>query len=72
MATSWTQADVEKLERSIADGLGAGSITFENQTVTFESLAARGRLLADMRSAIAAAAGTSQRTRFAAFRKGLC
>lgn len=72
MATSWTQSDIEKLERAIADGLGARSITFENQTVTFGSIAEMLQLLATMRGAVTAAAGSSQRTRYAAFRKGLC
>lgn len=72
MATSWTTADVTKLERAIADGLGARSITFENQTVTFSTVAEMLQLLAVMRGAVASTAGTSQRTRFAAFRKGLC
>jgi hypothetical protein len=71
MATSWTQTDINTLERAIADGLGARSITFENQTVTFSSVAEMLQLLATMRGAVAGAAGTTQRTRFATFSKGV-
>jgi hypothetical protein len=71
MATSWTTADVERLERAIADGLGARSITFDNQTIVFNSLAEMVQLLSVMRGAVASAAGTSQRIRFAATSKGV-
>jgi hypothetical protein len=67
---AWTQSDVERLERAIADGLGARSIQFADQVVQFNSIDEMLKLLAVMRAAVAAAAGTSQRTRLAATRKG--
>ncbi len=36
---AFTQADVDALDRAIADGRGARSITFSDQTVTFGSVA---------------------------------
>jgi hypothetical protein len=68
---AWTQADVDALERSIADGLGAGSMAFSDQSVTFASLADRLALLATMRAAVNAAAGIFTKTRLAAFSKGV-
>lgn len=69
---AWTQADVDALERAIADGKGVRSIQFADQVVTFNSIEEMLRLLAVMRGAVAAAAGTSQRTRYGATRKGFC
>jgi hypothetical protein len=68
---AWTQADIDALERSIAEGLGAGSMTFSDQSVTFASLADRLALLATMRAAVNDAAGVSKKTRYAAFSKGV-
>jgi hypothetical protein len=67
---AWTQTDVDALERAIADGRGARTITFADQSVTFNSLREMLELLAAMRGAIATAAGTST-TRYAAFSKGV-
>jgi hypothetical protein len=67
---AWTQTDVEALERAIAEGRGARSITFADQSITFNSIAEMLQLLATMKAAVAAAAGTSS-TRYAAFSKGL-
>jgi hypothetical protein len=67
---AWTQADVEALERAIADGRGARSIQFSDQAVTFSSPAEMLALLSAMKNAVAAAAGTSS-TRYAAFSKGV-
>jgi hypothetical protein len=68
---AWTQADVEALERAIADGRGARSMTFsDGQSVTLSSPAEMLGLLSSMKGAIAAAAGTST-TRYAAFSKGV-
>jgi hypothetical protein len=67
---AWTQTDVEALERAIAEGRGARSISFSDQTIVFGSVDEMLRLLATMKAAVAAAAGTSS-TRYAAFSKGL-
>ena len=64
---AWTTADIEALERSIAEGLGVGTMTFADQSVTFESLEDRLKLLASMKRG---AAGTSS-TRYAATSKGV-
>jgi len=68
---AWTQADVEALERAIAEGRGARSITFaDGQNVTFNSLAEMLQLRSTMKGELAVAAGTSS-TRYAAFSKGV-
>jgi hypothetical protein len=67
---AWTQADIDALERAIADGRGARAITFADQSVTFNSIAEMLALLATMKQAVAAAAGGSS-TRYAAFSKGV-
>jgi hypothetical protein len=68
---AWTQTDVDNLKQAIADGRGARSITFENQTVTFGSVDEMLKLLATMQASVSASTGTSQRTRFASFSKGV-
>ena len=35
---AFTQADIDALDQAIADGRGARSITFADQTVSFESV----------------------------------
>ena len=71
MTTSWTAADVAALESAIADGRGARSITFENQTVVFNSTDDMLKLLAVMRAAVDAASGVgTPRTRYAVTSKG--
>ncbi len=67
----WVQSDVDALERAIADGRGARSISFSDQSVTFNSIAEMLQLLAMMRASVSTAPGTSQRTRLAAFDKGV-
>ncbi len=67
---AWTQADVDALERSIAEGLGAGSMTFSDQSVTFASIDQRLALLRAMKTSVAIAAGTTT-TRYAATSKGV-
>jgi hypothetical protein len=71
---AFTAEDVEALERAIADGRGAKTITFENQSVTFHSieemLALRDKMLGIVAEEQAAATGSS-RTRFAATSKGV-
>jgi hypothetical protein len=67
---AWTSADVDALERAIADGKGARTMQFGDQVVSFNSIDEMLKLLAIMRGGVAAAAGTSQRTRYAATSKG--
>ena len=68
---AWTGADVTALERSIAEGLGAGTVSFpDSGTVQFASLEDRLALLRVMKASVAAAAGTTT-TRYAATSKGL-
>jgi hypothetical protein len=71
---AFTAEDVEALERAIADGRGAKTMTFGDQSVTFNSiadmLALRDKMLGIVAAEEAAATGTS-RTRFAATSKGV-
>jgi hypothetical protein len=67
---AWTQADVDALEASIAQGLGAGQMVLEGQSVTFASIDDRLKLLSVMRRAVTTAGGT-QSTRYAATSKGV-
>ena len=66
---AWTADDVSTLERAIADGRGARSITFSDQTVVFNSIDDMLKLLAVMRATVNAGAGGS-RTRWGATSKG--
>ena len=56
---AWTQTDIDALERAIADGRGARSISFADQSVTFGSVSEMLELLAAMKASLAVAAGTS-------------
>jgi len=67
---AWTQTDIDALERAIADGRGARTISFSDQSITFGSIPEMLQLLATMKGAVATAAGTST-TRYAAFSKGV-
>ena len=66
---AFTQTDILKLERAIADGRGARTITFFDQSVTFNSIADMLALLAVMRLEVNAS--TRQGYRLAATRKGV-
>ena len=66
---AWTQADADALRAAIAAGRGARSITFADQTVTFNSIDEMLRLLAEMQQAVNASTGKS-RSRVAATSKG--
>ena len=68
--TSWTQADIYLLERAIADGKGARTISFSDQSITFNSIAEMLALLAAMRQAVNGAAGRGS-YRYAATSKGV-
>ena len=67
---AWTQTDVDSLKQAIADGRGARSITFADQSVTFHTADEMLKLLAVMQQDVARAAGQS-RTRYAATSKGV-
>lgn len=67
---SWTAQDAETLRQAIRDRKGARSITFENQTVVFESIDDMLKLLSVMEAGLAASTGTSK-TRYVATSKGL-
>jgi len=68
---AFTQTDIELLERAIADGRGARSITFFDQSITFNSIAEMLELLAVMRQDVAADTGAGRNYRLASFRKGV-
>lgn len=69
MASSFTQAQIDAFEQALADRQGAKSVTFDNQTVTFESTADALVFLAYMKSNIST--NTTPRTRYAATSKGV-
>lgn len=66
---AWTQADIDALKRAIADGRGARSIAFGDQTVTFNSPSEMLELLAVMQQEVNAS--TRQGYRVAATSKGV-
>lgn len=68
---AWTQSDVDALQRAIAEGRGARSITFSDQSVTFNSIKEMLDLLSVMQQAVNAAAGRPRNYRVAATSKGL-
>lgn len=65
---AWTQADVDTLKQAIIDRKGARSITFSDQSVTFESFDDMLKLLSVMQAEVA---GGTSRTRYAATSKGV-
>ncbi len=66
----FTTTDAENLRRAIADGRGARSMTFDNQTVVFNSLKEMLELLAVMDQQAATANGSRVRYRIGTTRKG--
>lgn len=64
---AWTQSDIDTLRQAIVDRKGARTITFADQTVTFESINDMLKLLATMEQAVS----TTSRTRYAATNKGV-
>jgi len=66
----WVQADIDLLKDAIVNRKGARSIAFADQVVVFDSIEDMLKLLAVMQAEVAAAAGLSTRTRFAATAKG--
>jgi hypothetical protein len=67
----FTATDRDALVRAIADGRGARSMTFSDQTVVFSSPEEMLALLARMEQDVANAAGTRRNFRLAATRKGV-
>jgi hypothetical protein len=67
----YTQSDADKLRAAIVDGRGARSMTFDNQTVVFNSLDEMQKQLARMESEIATANGTRRSFRVATTSKGV-
>lgn len=67
----FTQTDADNLRRAIADGRGARSMTFDNQTVVFNSLDEMIKLLAIMEAEAGNAAGTRRAYRVAVTSKGV-
>jgi hypothetical protein len=57
----FTQTDADNLRRAIADGRGARSMTFDNQTVVFNSIDDMLKLLAHMEGEITGPEGTNTR-----------
>ena len=68
---AWTQAQVDAFEAAMAASGGAESISFGDNSIRFESLAARDAFLAQMKASVAATAGTRQGYHVAATSKGV-
>jgi hypothetical protein len=68
---AYTQAQVDAFQVAIVASGGAKTITFGDQTIEFESLAARDAFLAVMKRSVAQDAGTRQSCRLAATSKGV-
>lgn len=67
---AWSQTDVDNLKQAIADGRGARSMTFSDQSVTFNSIDDMLKLLSVMQAQVSAGSGGS-RTRYGATSKGI-
>ena len=67
---AWTQADIDLLKTAIVERRGARTITFSDQSVSFDSIDDMLKLLSVMQQEVATTAGHS-RTRYAATRKGV-
>ena len=67
----FTAIDAEALRRAIADGRGARSMTFSDQSVTFNSIADMLALLARMEQDVAAVDGTARSYRVGSTSKGV-
>jgi hypothetical protein len=67
----WSQSDIDTLKAAILARNGARSITFSDQSVTFDSIDDMLKLLSVMQGEVTATTGTSTRTRLAATRKGV-
>jgi hypothetical protein len=64
----FTQDDIDALKAAIVARQGARTITFSDQSITFESIDDMRKLLADMQADVNTNRST---TRYAAFRKGV-
>lgn len=69
MSTSWTQEDLERLERAIASG--HLNVRYGDQSVTYQSTEAMLQIRDAMRRALGVAAATKERRRLARYGKGL-
>lgn len=67
----WTQTDIDNLQQAIADGRGARSMTFSDQSVTFNSIDDMLKLLATMQAQVNVTAGTPKHYRLASTSKGV-
>lgn len=67
----FTTIDRDNLARAIADGRGARSMTFDNQTVVFNSIDDMLKLLARMDAQIGTANGTRRSYRVGTTSKGV-
>lgn len=64
---AWSQADIDTLKQAILDRKGARTITFADQSVTFDSIKDMLDLLAVMQGEVTG----GSRTRYAATSKGV-
>ena len=68
---AWTQTDIDALKTAMASGRGVRSLTFGDQTVSFNSPREMLDLLAVMQQEVQVTAGTRKGYRVAATSKGV-
>ena len=68
---AFTQTDIDTLEDAIRARGFVRSMTFSDQSVTFDSIDDMFKLLAHMKDELAVSVAGSSRTRYAAFDKGV-
>lgn len=67
----FTQSDVDALKSAIVAGRGARSMTFSDQSITFNSIDEMLKLLSVMQQEVNSVAGAGRTYRLAATRKGV-
>ena len=67
---AWTEADLNALERALADGRGARQIVFSDQSITFHSMEEMLKLRAAMKHELYGTT-TARNYRLAATNKGV-
>ena len=67
---AWTQTDIDLLKAAIAEGRGARTIAFGDQSITFHSVAEMREILRMMQADVSSASSTP-RTRYGVVNKGV-
>jgi hypothetical protein len=67
---AWTAADLETIERAIADGGGVRALAFSDQSITFSSLDEMLKLRASIKNELAATSYPPRNIRYVVVDKG--